>query len=244
PSTVSELLPSDTLLGRFQDEDRLTPLYWAASFGHAGVIRVLLARNGDADYANIAVNTLDPSRSPLPAAIEVGRNAAVEALLQDPRTSVAALGRSKWKLVHFAAHNEDIFQLLFADQHHGADITFRDIRGRTGLTSAARSNAFALVKTLIERGAAVNLKYVNGRTALSFAAQSAGPQVVALLLDAGAEPCLCDNEGKTLSCGIRNRFHGTRYVCLMIITCATSRATVVGGAMNVACPSTMSAIGL
>ncbi|KAK1471288.1 hypothetical protein CTAM01_16580, partial [Colletotrichum tamarilloi] len=125
---VSKLLLEDPRSGYKVCASGRTALWWAACYGHTDIIRLLLSKYTDSEYAGIALNWRQEGDTPLVVAIRKRHKAAVAALLRDPRTSFAAPCGTmpKWKPVHYAANDEDLFQLLLADQRTFSDFTDED----------------------------------------------------------------------------------------------------------------------
>ena len=176
------------------DEDGRTPLSYAAEFGRAGTVKLLLERKDvDPDLSN------KYGRTALSYAAESGRVGVVKLLSQrgDVNSdSPDCRGRTP---VSYAAGSgrEGVVELLLERRNINPD--FSGICGRTPLSYAAGSGHEGVVTILLE------LTDVNpdssdkcGRTPLSYAAGSGHQGVVKILLQLGnVNPYSCDRYGQT-----------------------------------------------
>jgi len=181
----------------------VTPLQLAAVNGNAGIARLLLAAGAPVDAV------LPEGETILMTAARTGRVELLSLLLQ---RGADVHAREKWygetALIWAAAENHAAaVGLLVAG---GADPNGRSAlldvpRRRSGqsvlplgswtpLMYAARQDARAAVRALIERGADVNLADPDGATALVIAIINANHDAAALLLEQGADPNIADTE--------------------------------------------------
>ena len=84
--------------------------------------------------------------------------------------------------------------LHFAELAQSLDVTDGD--GWTPLLYAAKAQASAAVKYLLQRGADPNIAQSDGFTALYLAAQEDNPSICQMLLEAGANPSLAGGTQK------------------------------------------------
>jgi ankyrin repeat protein len=163
------------------EPDGSTALHWAANWGDAGTVDLLL-RAG----ANVAAENRYGVR-PLSVAAANGHAEIVEKLLlagADPNT---VFGDGESALMSAArTGNVPALELLLA---YGADPNGKEgWRGQTALMWAAVENHPAAVNILIEAGADLEARSNGGFAALMFAARAGHLDVARTLLDAGASP--------------------------------------------------------
>ena len=207
------------------DNNRNTPLHFAASYGHLEFARVLLEHKAD-------VNTLNKDGlSSLHRTFKRGRGDIVRLLLNHGADAKGHDERGN-TLLHLAAltgdlelarislkriadtinsHNDDgltalplalkrenldVARLLL---EHNADVHVRDKRGNTPLHVAAftGNGHLDICRILLERNAEVNSRNHHGSTPLLLASER-GPELVQLFLDHNADPRARDGDGDTL----------------------------------------------
>ena len=182
----------------------MTPQHLAAINGDADTLRLLLTAGADANAA------LPEGETVLLSAARTGSAEAIDVLLE---FGAQIDSRENWygetPLIWAAAENHaEAVRTLLA---HGADPNVRSapetwekrrasqsllpLGEWTSLFYAARANALAAGKVLIESGANLNLADPDGATALVIAIINAHYEFAALLLDAGAEPNVVDSSG-------------------------------------------------
>jgi ankyrin repeat protein len=157
------------------DSDGLTPLMWAAWYGHDGCVEALLNHGSGATTAAAGA-----ARAPR-ASTKVGaRVGAVDAKGGTALMKAAVSGSAAC-----------VRLLIAAGADH--DATYSD--GCTALHSASMQGKLHAVRALLAAGASVNARDGKGSTALSKAALKDHVDVVRALLDAGADKELLCNEG-------------------------------------------------
>lgn len=171
---VEKLLASGDLL-RARDKHGSTPLIFAAVYGDAKMIELVLARGGDVHATN------DDGATALHRA--AGDIDKVRLLLDkgaklDVRTP---LGRTPLLIAASYPGNVETVKLLLS---RGAKIADQDSFGETCLTSAAKRGDAEMVKALIDAGADL---FVGGRPPLVWAAEEGNVETAACLLAHGAD---------------------------------------------------------
>ncbi|MEI6500087.1 MAG: ankyrin repeat domain-containing protein [Armatimonadota bacterium] len=157
----------------------VTALLHAASGGHVGCVRALLAARADVSPRDENVSTA-LSR----AAVE-GHAACVNALLAAGADANATdeWGSTALKMAAREGHTDCVNALLAA----GADVNARDNSGSTVLKMAASEGHTDCVNALIAARADVNARDSIGSTALCWAAYKGRTDCVKALLAAGAD---------------------------------------------------------
>ncbi|KAJ4294202.1 hypothetical protein N0V90_007892 [Kalmusia sp. IMI 367209] len=182
-----------------QDVMGRTPLWWAASSGHANVIRMLVNAGAKPD-ADDKINGLKP----LHEAASANHAEAVLALLEagvDPLTEKTREHPGNWcgnadtstghTALMYACHNGHL-ETLNAFIPFLQDI---DTIHRALVWSAEVGRAKLVGRILQIPGVQVNAK-VRGDTALVAACRSTSRETIVALIEAGADPTiLCDNWG-------------------------------------------------
>ncbi|THY89570.1 hypothetical protein D6C92_07144, partial [Aureobasidium pullulans] len=158
-----------------------TPLWWAASKGHAGLVKILI------DDGRVDVNmwaeemaVLSGLQTPLSAAAKNGHEAVVKVLLKDEDIAVDASDLFGHTPLSWATKNEHAIVVQMLLDTELVDINTKDVlNGRTPLSYAAENGREEMVKLLLAtKKIDVNSKDHSDRTALHYAAEK-GHQAVA-----------------------------------------------------------------
>jgi ankyrin repeat protein len=178
---VRLLLSRGATVNARQAEGR-TPLYIAASMGHAGsLVGVLLDSGADPSLATANGMT------PLMAAAARGDVEVMKRLVDKGADVNTKNGAGETALMFAAANGSPAAVGFLIDR--GANVTARSKRGETALGNAGTAGVEETVRMLIAHGAEVNSRNIRGYSPLMLAAGSdaipAG--AVKLLLAAGAE---------------------------------------------------------
>jgi ankyrin repeat protein len=205
-----------------KDSFGMTPLMYAAQYGHKTVLQLLLdskadvstkgndgqtvlhqaARKGDEAVVQLLldsradVNAKDKcGQTALYLAAEKGREAVVQQLLDSKANVNARVNDGRTALHSAAIYGSEavVLQLLYSK----ADVNAKDNDGETALYRAALHRREAVVAQLLYRKADVNAKDNNGVTALHVAAGAMNKAVVAQLLYSKADVNAKDNNGET-----------------------------------------------
>ncbi|KAL6819884.1 hypothetical protein V8C40DRAFT_281209 [Trichoderma camerunense] len=151
-----------------KDSYGMTPLAWAARYGHEDMCKLLLATDqAEIDWKDIF------GRSALSLAAEKGHEAVVKRLLDTGQVEINGKDIFSRSALLFAAENghEAVVKLLLATGQ--TEINWKDINGWTALLSAAKNGHEAVVKLLLATGQAeIDWKDLFGRSALSLATEN------------------------------------------------------------------------
>lgn len=198
-SIVSYLIEKGAVVDALNDEGA-SPLHYAAYYGQAGVMRILLA------------NGSEPNRlSKYNRDVNMGEtmpllNAALKGHLECVKILVNGVDGSKKALVGFcnsfgvtALHNAcleghlDVVKFLVAS---GAHVNAVTCDKTTPLINAVIGRHYAVVKFLIKWLCRLNMLTEEKNTALHFACMEDDFQIAKLLVDSGAATDIKNTEGK------------------------------------------------
>lgn len=150
-----------------------TPLYEAAQFANATVVKVLLENGADTMARNSAEHHVF--------------HAVLRGVQGDNLTTL--FGPEYWD----GTRRNETIRILLRD----GSIAFKDNCGNTGLHRAAFSDDYGLAEVLLRRGVEADARGYQKRTALHWAASFGSIMVIQLLLENGAEVNVRDIQGKT-----------------------------------------------
>jgi uncharacterized protein len=158
-----------------------TPLYMASEYGHAEVVKLLLAANADVNIAERIMGT-----TPLNIASAKGHTEVVKLLLAanaDVNIASKPIGLTPLIVASMKGHTEVVKLLLAAN----ADVNIADNKdGLTPLIVASMGGHTEVVKLLLAANADANIASKPiGMTALIAASMHNHTEVVKLLLGAG-----------------------------------------------------------
>ncbi|CAH0047168.1 unnamed protein product [Clonostachys solani] len=162
----------------WRDKFGRTPLSWAASGGHAAIIKLLLNSG-----ANIESES-KYGRTPLTFAAQSGHQDAVELFLETGDVNVYSrdiFGRNPLHWASRGGHDEVIMNLIL---NGGCDPNSMDIYCSTPISIAARHNHAHLIKQLLDTGRInVTSQDCFGRTPLWYARRYENAEAQQLLLE-------------------------------------------------------------
>lgn len=179
-----------------RDHDQ-TPLHWAASYGQADVVNLLILHNADVNAAS------GTGRTPLHAAYN---NAQITRVLLTKQANPNAKTKDgETALLRACSYNRDpeVVRLLLENK---ADPNMKNDSNVTPLQSAAFHGIEPIVELLLLHGADFKAKGFRGATALHWAADGQKVKVVKLLMDKGADLNALDDDGKTPLAWAKKRY--------------------------------------
>lgn len=150
---LPELLQMEPNLVYRANEVGLTPLGYAAHFGHAEVASLLIAHGADVNEVSNSLVSNIPSNTALHAAIAGARNVKVMELLLQHQARTDIIDSNSHTCLHTAAFHDDneaIIQLLLA---HGADVHAATVDGETAYTIACKQGNHRVAAFLLQNGA-------------------------------------------------------------------------------------------
>ena len=219
---VQQLLAKDSVEPDSIDLCGRTPLSWAASKGHFGIVELLLKAGADpnrrdafgqtslsytAEHGHVGIvqllldNGVEPDsrdekgRTPLMWAAEDGHETVVKLLLKQgvEADSRDKEGRTALSSAAYAGHKA-VVQLLL---EHGVEPDSRDKWGQTPLSWAACLGHNGIVRLLLKQGVEPESEDEVGHTPLSYAAMGGHTAIIQLLLERGAESDSRDKDNRT-----------------------------------------------
>ncbi len=165
-----------------RDIDGRTPLSWAASMGHEGVVELLL----NSDKIDVNVGDLH-GLTPLSWAASQGNAVIVKLLLNTDKVDVNARHTVRHTPLLWAATcgHRDVVELMLANENVNAEV--KSFSGQTPLSKTAENGHIAIVELLVATSRAnLDLQDAEGKTALYYAVREGRLQVAELLIRAGA----------------------------------------------------------
>ncbi|MBD0382305.1 ankyrin repeat domain-containing protein [Paenibacillus sedimenti] len=133
---LKEILKSHPNLANTENGDGLTPLGFAAHFGHPQAVQVLLDHGADVNAVSHSKISYIPSNTALHAAIAGERNVDVIKLLLDNKAQTTIMDGNGHTCLHTAAFHDDNIELIQLLIEHGADVHARAEGGATPLSLA------------------------------------------------------------------------------------------------------------
>ncbi|WQF78470.1 Putative P-loop containing nucleoside triphosphate hydrolase, nucleoside phosphorylase superfamily [Colletotrichum destructivum] len=161
----------------------------AASTGHTGIARLLLAYGADPQGTDYNMET------PLKSAIEAGMEAVVELLL-DAGATLSPTEVEEGTPLHWACRYDDptTLQCLIRREF---DIDAADHRGNTPLHEASSWYAPRAAQVLVDAGASVQATNNQNETPLHLACQIGYSTIASILIKAGADVQATDDKGES-----------------------------------------------
>jgi ankyrin repeat protein len=184
---IAASLPEPKLVEK--DDDRRTPLHWAAAGGKAETVAWLLTHEG----VRTKVNARDEAGyTALMSAVACGCVGAVKALIAAGADALLP-NEDGAVALHYHKGRVAVLELLLPLYR---DVNVKDDRGITALHRAAGPGHIDAVRALLAAGANPNASDSRGETALHFACEEQRVEVAALLIENGASLRAKNNEGQ------------------------------------------------
>ncbi|WP_440117562.1 ankyrin repeat domain-containing protein [Paenibacillus sp. QZ-Y1] len=140
-TTIRHLLDSLPELTNMENMDGLTPLGYAAHYGQADAVGILLELGADVNAISHSKITFIPSNTAMHAALAGERSIEVIRLLLEHGASTSILDSDGQHALHSAAFHTDQTELIGLLLQHGADPNGLNSAGETALDIAvARGN--------------------------------------------------------------------------------------------------------
>ena len=177
-----------------RDEYGETPLHYAAKYGTAGMVNVLLNAGADAD-----IDARDKfGETPLHYAASDGTAEMVNVLLNaGADADIDARDENGETPLHFAA-SDGTAEMVNVLLNAGANIEAREDKfGETPLHYAASDGTAEMVNVILNAGANIETRDEFGATPLHYAARNNTAEMVNVLLNAGANIEARDKYGET-----------------------------------------------
>ncbi|MED4583417.1 ankyrin repeat domain-containing protein [Brevibacillus choshinensis] len=152
---VKDLLEKDASLANTENEEGLTPLGYAAHFGHVDVVRLLLEKGADVQAVSHSKIAYIPSNTALHAAIAGEGDVEVVGLLLASGANTNTFDSNGHTCLHTAAFHDkhiEIIRLLIA---HGAQVNepAKNEGRQTPLALALEKGNAHVVELLRQHGA-------------------------------------------------------------------------------------------
>ncbi|KAK1759647.1 ankyrin repeat domain-containing protein 50 [Echria macrotheca] len=174
-----------------KDSAGRTPLSYAASKGHASIMKQLIK-------AGAVVHSADNyGMTPMLYGIILGHDAVVTRLMKEASADYIRNFRNEFFLSFVSKGGKDVKVVVEWLLDSGVDIETADEEGRTALGLAACNGHQDTVRLLVDKGANIEAVDKVGRTALGLAAGSGHESIVQLLLEKGADVEAADAKGIT-----------------------------------------------
>ncbi|MDQ8733417.1 ankyrin repeat domain-containing protein [Paenibacillus sp. LHD-38] len=147
------LLEMNPLFSNRENDDGMTPLGYAAHYGQANAVQLLLEHGADVNALSHSKISYIPSNTALHAAIAGEREMEVIKMLlaHDAKTDI--FDSNGHTSLHSAAFHDDQIELIDLLIEHGADIQAKAEGGITALTLAEEKGNSKVAARLIEKGA-------------------------------------------------------------------------------------------
>jgi uncharacterized protein len=150
---LNELLRDQPALVNTEDTNGLTPLGYAAHYGHIQTVQVLLEYGADLNVLSHSAVPYIPSNTALHAAIAGKRNIEVIQLLLNHKASPAILDSNGHTSLHVAAFHDDNEMIIRLLLEHGAPIHTKSTDGKTALSIAEEQGNLKVAEFLRQNGA-------------------------------------------------------------------------------------------
>ncbi|MCJ8014319.1 ankyrin repeat domain-containing protein [Paenibacillus sp. KQZ6P-2] len=137
-SRLRDLVDSSPERANMENADGLTLLGYAAHYGQAEAVRVLLAAGADVNAVSHSQVSYIPSNTALHAAIAGEKDMDVIRLLLDHKAGTRIMDSNGHTCLHTAAYHDDNVELIRLLLDNGAQAHEQTVDGETALTIAEK----------------------------------------------------------------------------------------------------------
>jgi ankyrin repeat protein len=150
---LRDLLETQPGLVNTEDTNGLTPLGYAAHYGHIETVQVLLEYGADPNALSHSAISYIPSNTALHAAIAGKRSIEVIQLLLKHMSSPAILDSNGHTSLHVAAFHDDNEVIIRLLLERGAPLHTKSTDGKTALVIAVEQGNLKVAEFLRQNGA-------------------------------------------------------------------------------------------
>jgi ankyrin repeat protein len=151
-SRLKDILDSNPTLANTENSDGLTPLGYAAHFGHKDAVQVLLDYGADINAVSHSQIPFIPSNTALHAAIAGERNEDVIKLLLERNARTDIFDSNGHTCLHTAAFHDDNTRIIGLLIEHGAHVNDKVEGGKTALAIALERGNRQVAELLRQNG--------------------------------------------------------------------------------------------
>jgi len=137
-TTMAVILDADPALANQYNEDGLTPLGYAAHYGHLACVQLLLDHQAEINALSQSKVAFIPSNTALHAAIAGARNLEIIQLLLTRGANTRIFDSNGHTCLHTATFHDDNTEIIQLLLEHGADVNASLNGGEIALALAAR----------------------------------------------------------------------------------------------------------
>jgi palmitoyltransferase ZDHHC13/17 len=187
---IQKMIESGKVSAKYQDEEGITPLHWAAINNQYAICKYLVEQGAD-------VNAKGGESGATPAmwAAQRCHYYIVNLLLENGADPLAADGQG-YNILHLATIDGNAMLLILL-LHQNIPVDVPDPQGHTSLMWAGYKGWPALVDLLLKWSASVNATDDNGFTPLHWALVKGSKPCIERLIEYGADRFAKTNDGKT-----------------------------------------------
>jgi ankyrin repeat protein len=150
---LREILEIQPTLVHTENTDGLTPLGYAAHYGHIETVQVLLEFGAEPNVLSHSNIAYIPSNTALHAAIAGKRSIEVIHLLLSHNASPTILDSNGYTSLHAAAFHDDNEAIIRLLLEHGASLDAKTEDGKTALVIATEQGNLKIAELLRQSGA-------------------------------------------------------------------------------------------
>lgn len=154
-SRVQEIMASHPQLANKENREGLTPLGYAAHFGNAEAVRILLSHQADVNAVSHSIISFIPSNTALHASLAGSRNMDVIKLLLSRQAQTNIYDSNGHTCMHTAAFHDDNLDIIRLLIEHGADVNAALDGGDTPLALAVQQGNDQVAELLRQHGARI-----------------------------------------------------------------------------------------